>query len=140
MKKFILSLAIATSFVPVAFAQQNKDPDWAPLASNNSVFDHARHGSFEVTTNKAGEQVAVMLLRRSQTNQGMVSLFKVYIPVKHCLAGAGEMTYLRPSGEFLFTSDYISKSNTINSIAADFLCHVYGLYAAQQRTNESKGL
>jgi hypothetical protein len=138
-----LSLAITVAIASTAKAappsSTAKGSEWIPIAQNSddSGFFSGKRGSFEMTTTKAGESVAMLLGQFENKKNKSVSYSKWYVSAADCDAGLGKFVVLKINGDFDFERDFVAKGNNIASVVADFIC---ALYEADRKVKQGKGV
>jgi len=129
-------LALAIAMGPVA-AQD--DPNWFHIVENKAgtrVYS-AKKGSFELTHNKGGDPIAVVVGRIHYKQDNKIDYYHWYVKTKDCDQGMGKMVTLTVDKEFFIEGDFVRAGGSINAAVADFICNVRD-YMNKQQSN--KGL
>lgn len=133
------TVAVALTASAAAPSPSANNSEWILITQNSddSRFYSGKRGSFEITTTKAGESVAMILGQTEDKKDKSVSYGKWYVSVKDCNAGLGKLVILKISGEFDFEADFVAKGNNIASGIADVIC---GIYEADRKAKQDKGV
>ncbi len=128
---------LATVFV-IALASPVFAQEWIQVASNNDgdVWS-IKAGSFELTRNRSGQEIAVVLGSTHVSSTNRITYRKWYVTGQDCIAGLGKMVTLDVTGEFRFDSDFVKSGQSIAAAIADTIC---GLYAIERRNRQGRGL
>jgi len=82
-------------------------------------------GSYEVSQNKAGEEIVVMTTKVKDEREGTVRLEKIYVRTLHCLKNQGKAVRLDLDGKFKGEFDFIFDAGTVGTYQAQFLCEIW---------------
>ena len=82
-------------------------------------------GSYQVTTNKAGEEIVVMTEKVNDASNGRIQLQKIYVRTQDCRKHMGKSVVLDLDGNFKFEFDFIFDAGSVGSYRAQFLCEIY---------------
>lgn len=99
--------------------------DWLPVSSSDRADYFGLAGSFKVTTNKAGDEIAVMTGKNDNKADRTVTLEKLYVRVRDCKAQQGKVVALTMEGDFKYDFDFIFGAGNVGSTKAEFICGVY---------------
>ena len=134
---FTLAVAVSANAAPPSSTAN--ESEWIPITQNSddSRFYSGKRGSFEITTTKAGESVAMLLGQIEDKKDKSVSYSKWYVSAADCDAGLGKLVVLKISGDFDFETDFVAKGNNVGSGVADIIC---ALYEADRKVKQGKGL
>lgn len=136
MKKIFAALALITlSFSAVA--QNNNDSPWISVSGNDTHKNEFRVGTYELSRTKNGEEVAVVVNRRTVFSTNRITMNKQYVRTRDCHRGFGKLVTLDLNGDFLYDNDYVNDGGTIASANAEFICLVY---AADLKKRSSNGI
>lgn len=108
---------------------KSEESEWIFITEN---VDYTRlysgkSGTFELTSTKAGNSVAMILGQIEDKTNKSITYGKWYVSTNDCEAGMGKLVFLTISGEFNRESEFVSSGNNIASGVADFICSVYHL-------------
>jgi hypothetical protein len=122
MKTWITALSLAL----VGTAVLADNDAWITVSSTKKHLYEVKRGSFERTTNKAGEEIGLVIAR--QTTQlddpKQITLEKWYVRASECQRGMGKLVTLTLSGEFSYENDFIIDGGTVASANAQAICDV----------------
>ena len=112
----------------VGHAQTN---GWLSVASSSDerVRKEAKTGSFELNTNKGGDEIAVVTGRSLNGPRAnpTIALEKWYVRTIDCKRGQGKVVVLTLSGEYKYENDFLREGGTIASGMAEFICDVHAI-------------
>jgi len=129
-KQCVVLLILTASVLLLPLQAQPASPaqsEWIPITqdSDGVQFYSGKRGSYELTTTKAGIQVALFLGQVEDKKKKSVSYSKWYVSTADCDAGLGKLVVLKLNGDFDFESDFVAKGSNIASGIADAICSVY---------------
>lgn len=81
-----------------------------------------KQGSLELTTDKKGEKIAIVLGRVKDLKSTNISLQKWYVTDKDCENEYGALVTLKLNGDYLYENDFAFSSGSIASINAKIIC------------------
>ncbi len=127
MRKFFgsVSMLLACS---TAFADE-----WIVTAGNAATEFSIQKGSFSVTRNKAGAEVAVVTARIVDKKTTEITLQKWYVAAADCAAGQGKLVTLSLSGEYRYENDFLFGGGSVASSNAKFICDVLAYDREEKR-------
>ncbi len=132
MNKKLILVAALMAAAPV-MAQE-----WIRISRSHDGDEYsAKAGSFELTRNKAGRQIAVVVGSTSSASKRTTTYNKWYVQTSDCEAGMGKLVVLNVSGEFEFETEFVKGGRSVSAGIADTICALYD--NARQR-NQNKSL
>lgn len=133
----LLVLPIAISLSSGASAADSSE--WVRIANNSdgTLIYSGKKGSFELTTTKGGEDIAVIVGQTEDESTKNVVYMKWYVTTADCEAGLGKLVVLKVGGEYNFETDFVSGGQNIASGIADSICAVY---RSKQSAKKSKSI
>lgn len=131
MKLIVAALLMAAPFL--AFAQDN----WIPVSNSQYGEGFALKGSYVLTKNKVGEEIAVITGKTDVKATSTIDLEKWYVRVADCRRKQGKLVALTMDGEFKYDSDFVYGAGSVGSAKAEFVC---GVYEYQRQEKADKGL
>lgn len=133
IKKLFVFAAMALAYAGQASAQE-----WVRIAnSNGGDIYSAKSGSFELTRNKAGRQIAVVVGSTYWSAKKQYTYAKWYVTADDCDAGMGKLVVLQVNGEFDWDTDFVKGGQSISAGVADTIC---ALYDEAKKRQQSRGL
>ena len=105
-KHIYILIALTTSTcVGSSWAQER----WIKVeeSRDGSFLVHALRGSYALSSNKNGEQIAVITTKVNNKKNGQVSLEKKYVRTKDCVAEQGKLVSLTMDGDFSYENNFI---------------------------------
>lgn len=104
-----------------------EDSPWIYITKNSENTDtySAKKGSFEITSNKSGTEIALVLGQVQQKKNNQFNYNKWYVTTSDCEMGMGKIVILKVNGDYYFETDFVAEGNNIASAIADFICSVY---------------
>ena len=131
MKRLLVALLMISSVS--AFAD-----DWLFLtaAANNSGAYYGLKGSYELTTNRSGEQVAVWTEKFDDKINNQITVDKLYVRTSDCLRKQGKGVMVNLNGDFLGDFDFIFGEGSVGAYRVEGLCALYftNLRAARDKS------
>jgi hypothetical protein len=119
----------AISFALVGTAVLADNDAWIAISGTKKHLYEVKRGSFERTTNKAGEEIGLVVAR--QTSQlddpKQITLEKWYVRTSDCQRGMGKLVTLTLNGDFSYENDFIIDGGTVASTNAQTICEVLQL-------------
>ena len=106
-------------------------------SKDGSHLVYALRGSYGLSRNKGGDQIAVITTRSVNKKSDRVFLQKSYVRTRDCAAKQGKIVSLSMDGEFLYENDFIFDAGTIATSIAEMICLIY---AADQAERDGKGI
>lgn len=104
--------------------------DWVRTTSNDTHQFSIKKGTGEITKNKAGEDIFVVIGRVHGKKSKKIDLEKWYVNVADCLKKEGKIVTLSLAGDFMYENDFVFQAGSIASVNAEFICAGYE-YAVQ---------
>ena len=98
---------------------------------------YALRGSYELSANKSGEQVAVITAKSNDNKGGRIHLHKKYVRTKDCIAEQGKIVSLTMDGEFAYENEFVFGAGSIATSIAETIC---GIYNQDRQTKDGKGI
>lgn len=124
---------IFSSFLMLITCSTAFADDWIVTAGYESTEFSVQKGSFSVTKNKAGADVAVVTSRIVDNKTTQITLGKWYVTAADCAARQGKIVTLSLSGEYKYENDFLFGSGSIASSNAKFICDVLDLSREESR-------
>ena len=107
---------------------------WVTLASTEKHTHRAKLGTFEITTNKAGEDVVSVVGQHEDKRGGKIQVQQWYVSIADCERGFGDLVILKANGTFITSVDFVLGGDSVASGKADGIC--YFLKMVKDRINE----
>lgn len=86
---------------------------------------HFLKGSFEVITNKSGEEIALVVGREQDLSTRKIELQKLYVRTSDCVRTVGKAVVLNMDGEFKYDYDFAFGAGSYGSAKAELICQVW---------------
>ncbi len=120
MKSFCAALFFVWS--GLASAQDT----WIRLigSADGAQIYYGMRGSYEVSTNKAGDQIVVMTEKIEDTTVRKIELQKIYVRTQDCIRKMGKAVILSIDGTYKYEFDFIFDAGSVGSYRAQFLCEI----------------
>lgn len=107
------------------FCTSTHADNWIPTANSDSADFSILKGSFIVSKNKAGEEVATVTGRIRGTATKTVVLEKWYVKTADCAQKQGKIVTVDMDGKFKYENDFVFEAGSIASVNAELICIVY---------------
>lgn len=104
---------------------------WVQTTSNDTHQFSIKKGTGEITKNKAGEDIFVVIGRMYGKKSKKIDLEKWYVTVADCLKKEGKLVTLSLAGDFMYENDFVFQGGSIASANAELICGGYD-YAKQE--------
>lgn len=101
------------------------DDGWIPAASNDQVEFSIKKKSGEITKNKAGDDIFVVVGRVLDKKSGKINLEKWYVKYSDCLNKQGQIVTLTLGGDYQYENDFVFGAGSIASSNAELICAGY---------------
>lgn len=129
----LLALLVSTASLAIA-----SDSDkWVKVGELDIGIFSIKKDSFENTTTRGGDRIAVVIGRSLSTKTKQISLEKWYVRVADCYSGHGQLATLTIDGEFKYENSWVEDGGSIASSIASVICGVHKWIADE---NEKKGI
>lgn len=117
--------SVSAVFFLLSFSA-SAEPDWINLGESKDgrLKWEAKPGSFEFSTNRNKDAIAVIAGRVVNSKTSDISLNKWYVSATDCKNKMGKLVTLSISGEFEFDTDFMYGGGNIGSGIAEFICAV----------------
>ena len=127
MKKRYLACVLVLAAASAAAAEK-----WIDLAASTDKTYSAKSGTFEIVTNKAGDEVVAVVGRVVNKKKDQTLVEKWYVRTADCRAGYGKLVTLTADGTFKFDNDFATDSGNVGSGIAESLCYFYEVVSKKQ--------
>lgn len=94
-------------------------------SSDGEQIYYGMRGSYEVSTNKAGDRIVVMTEKVEDINTRKIELQKIYVRTQDCIRKMGKAVVLTIDGTYKFEFDFIFDAGSVGSYRAQFLCDIF---------------
>lgn len=129
MKQAMFALLMTLAIPFPSMAQDDPTSSWVPLAETSEFVYSGRKSSFELAQNKAGTEIASILVQSKDLRDSKVLFWRWYVTTADCDRGFGQLVMLDLDGRYLGEKDFISDGASAGSMAADVICRIYRLNA-----------
>jgi len=133
----ILCGALLLKLNSIALAE---DDEWVYSSGNNENSFYMKKRSFEIASNKKGEQIALVIGRVIDLKTNLISLEKWYVKTKDCYASQGLIVTTTLAGEYKFENEFIFGGGSIASANAELICKVLAQTIKDYNEQQSKGI
>lgn len=113
-------------------AQVTASDEWIHVAESDTAKFSIRAATFDLGTNKAGEDV-VSAVGRTENADKTIHVYKMYVRTSDCDASYGKLVTLDTSGTFQYENDFAFGSGNIGSSKAEALCYFYTVVEEERR-------
>lgn len=117
--------ALLVFFTGLALADE--DSLWLAASSSNDTQWDIRRGSLELSKNRKGDDIAVVLGRSTTLSTRNISLRKWYVTFADCDREMGLLVVLSLEGKFVFEADFVFGGGSVASRVAELICAARGL-------------
>ena len=131
-RMLIALLAVTASTLTIASA--NEADKWIIVGESGTDTFSIKKDSFENTTTKGGEEIAVVIGRSVSTKTKQISLEKWYVRVADCRAGCGQLATLSIDGEFRYENPWLEDGGSIASSIADVICSAHARISSEEQS------
>lgn len=125
---------IACAMTSVSASGSDK---WVTVSETDTETFSIKKDSFEHTTTKGGEEIAVVIGRTLSTKTKQVLLEKWYVRSADCRTGHGQLATLSVDGDFKYENPWVEDGGTAASSIAGVICSVHERVRQEE---ESKSL
>lgn len=101
------------------------DDQWVVTAETDTFEFAMKKGTGEITKNRAGDDIFVVVSRMYDRKTKNISLGKNYVTLSDCLKKQGKIVTLGLDGEYQFENDFVFDGGSAGSENAEFICAVY---------------
>lgn len=103
------------------------DDDWirVGLSEELKIEYSIKKKSGEITKNKAGDDIYVVVGRVLHKKTKKIELEKWYVKYSDCLNKQGQIVTLSLGGDYRYENDFVFNAGSIASASAEFICGVY---------------
>lgn len=129
----LLALLVSTTGLAIA----SDSDSWVTVDELDTDTFSIKRDSFENTTTRGGDQVAVVIGRLISKKTTQVTLVKWYVRVTDCYSGHGKLVTLSIDGEFKHENPWVEDGGNIASRIASVICMVHKRIADE---NNGKGI
>lgn len=126
MKQKYLSAFFLAGLAAVTTAYSQSD-GWISVAESvdsNNVWE-AKKGTYELTTNRVGEEIALLIGKLDNKKTKEISIEKWYVATADCKQGFGKVVTLDLNGKFQYENSFAEGAGNIATSKAMFVCAVY---------------
>lgn len=119
----VLSLTLLAA--PALVSAESSSDEWVDLASTGTDTFSIKKSSFDISTNKNNEPIAVIVGQDRDLKNKKVSYSKWYVSGSDCEQGFGKLVHLDLDGTYKLETDYAHAGTSVSSSIGTFLCDVY---------------
>lgn len=131
MKISLTALALLLFLVSPSYAKK----EWGVVADSDTHIFSIKYSTLELTTNKAGDDVAAAIGRGVSKKNKTILVEKWYVRTADCDAGYGKLVTLSTDGTFKYENDFALDGGNVASSMADGLCYFYKLVKKKRDEN-----